>query len=59
MPVSRTAFDNGLTSGGNRSRNITLWSKYRFFRKLNYGDRQPRRAARSSQLATRSANPAK
>ncbi|MFN2497761.1 MAG: hypothetical protein ABR557_01585 [Pyrinomonadaceae bacterium] len=42
VPVSRTSFDNGTTSGsGSGFGNITLWSKYRFFRKVKtYGDRQ-------------------
>jgi hypothetical protein len=42
VPVSRTSFDNQLTSGsGAGLGNITLWSKYRFFRKVKtYGDRQ-------------------
>jgi hypothetical protein len=42
VPVSRTSFDNNLTSGsGAGLGNITLWSKYRFFRKVKtYGDRQ-------------------
>lgn len=42
MAVSRTAFDDNLTSGsGVGLGNITLWSKYRFFRKVKtYGDRQ-------------------
>jgi hypothetical protein len=42
MPVSRTAYDNGLTSGsGVGFGNVTGWAKYRFFRKVKtYGDRQ-------------------
>jgi hypothetical protein len=42
VPVSRTSFDDGATSGsGAGLGNITLWSKYRFFRKVKtYGDRQ-------------------
>jgi hypothetical protein len=42
LPVSRTSFDDSLTSGsGTGLGNITLWSKYRFFRKVKtYGDRQ-------------------
>jgi hypothetical protein len=42
VPVSRTSFDNKLTSGSAAGLgNITLWSKYRFFRKVKtYGDRQ-------------------
>ena len=42
VPVSRTSFDNNLSSGsGTGLGNITLWSKYRFFRKVKtYGDRQ-------------------
>jgi hypothetical protein len=42
VPVSRTSFDNGTNSGsGAGLGNITLWSKYRFFRKVKtYGDRQ-------------------
>jgi hypothetical protein len=42
VPVSRTAFDGGVTSGsGVGPGNITLWSKYRFFRTVKtYGDRQ-------------------
>jgi hypothetical protein len=42
VPVSRTAFDDGLHSGsGTGLGNITLWSKYRFFRTVKtYGDRQ-------------------
>ena len=41
-PVSRTSFDNNLTSGsGTGLGNVILWSKYRFFRKVKtYGDRQ-------------------
>lgn len=42
VPVSRTSFDNGLSSGsGAGLSNIVLWSKYRFFRTVKtYGDRQ-------------------
>ncbi|HBB88450.1 MAG TPA: hypothetical protein DC047_12625 [Blastocatellia bacterium] len=42
VPVSRTSFANGTTSGsGTGLGNITAWSKYRFFRKVKtYGDRQ-------------------
>jgi len=42
VPVSRTAFDDGLTSGsGVGMGNIMLWSKYRFYRTVKtYGDRQ-------------------
>lgn len=42
VPLSRTTFDNQLTSGASAGLgNITLWSKYRFFRKVKtYGDRQ-------------------
>lgn len=42
VPVSRTSFDDGRTSGsGAGLGNITLWSKYRFFRTVKtYGDRQ-------------------
>ena len=42
IPVSRTSFDDGVNSGaGAGLGNITLWSKYRFFRKVKtYGDRQ-------------------
>ena len=41
-PFSRTAYDNGVTSGsGFGLGNITAWAKYRFFRKVKtYGDRQ-------------------
>ena len=41
-PFSRTAYDNGTTSGsGSGFGNITAWAKYRFFRKVKtYGDRQ-------------------
>ena len=41
-PFSRTAFDNGITSGsGFGIGNITGWAKYRFFRTVEtYGDRQ-------------------
>lgn len=42
IPFSRTSYDNGSDSGaGAGLGNITLWSKYRFFRKVKtYGDRQ-------------------
>lgn len=42
VPVSRTSFDDSVTSGsGAGLGNIILWSKYRFFRKVKtYGDRQ-------------------
>jgi hypothetical protein len=42
VPFSRTAFDNGVTSGsGTGLGNIMLWSKYRFYRTVKtYGDRQ-------------------
>lgn len=42
IPVSRTSFDDGVSEGsGAGLGNITLWGKYRFFRKVKtYGDRQ-------------------
>jgi hypothetical protein len=42
VPFSRTAFDDGITSGsGMGLGNIMLWSKYRFYRTVKtYGDRQ-------------------
>jgi hypothetical protein len=42
VPFSRTAFDDGASSGsGAGLGNITLWGKYRFFRTVKtYGDRQ-------------------
>ncbi|MCA1566002.1 MAG: hypothetical protein LC803_10270 [Acidobacteria bacterium] len=42
VPVSRTAFDDGVNSGsGAGLGNITMWGKYRFFRTVKtYGDRQ-------------------
>ncbi len=42
VPISRTSFDDGVTSGsGVGLGNITLWTKYRFFREVKtYGDRQ-------------------
>jgi hypothetical protein len=42
VPVSRTTFDNGVNEGeGFGLGNITLWSKYRFYRTVKtYGDRQ-------------------
>ena len=41
-PFSRTAFDDGATSGsGFGVGNVTAWAKYRFFRTVEtYGDRQ-------------------
>ena len=41
-PLSRTAYDDGVSSGsGSGLGNITTWAKYRFFRKVKtYGDRQ-------------------
>ena len=42
VPISRTAFDDGVSSGsGAGLGNVTLWGKYRFFRSVKtYGDRQ-------------------
>jgi len=42
IPISRTAFDDGVTSGsGVGLGNISVWTKYRFFREVKtYGDRQ-------------------
>jgi hypothetical protein len=42
VPFTRTEFDDGINSGsGAGLGNITLWSKYRFFRTVKtYGDRQ-------------------
>jgi len=42
VPISRTSFDDGVTSGsGVGLGNITVWTKYRFFREVKtYGDRQ-------------------
>ena len=42
VPISRTAFHDASTSGSAVGLgNITVWSKYRFFRKVKtYGDRQ-------------------
>jgi hypothetical protein len=42
VPVSRTAFEDGVKSGsGTGLGNIVLWSKYRFYRTVKtYGDRQ-------------------
>jgi hypothetical protein len=42
VPFSRTAFDDGITSGsGVGIGNVTAWAKYRFFRKVKtYGDTQ-------------------
>jgi hypothetical protein len=42
VPVSRTSFDDNVTSGSCIGLgNITLWGKYRFFRTVKtYGDRQ-------------------
>lgn len=42
LPISHTSFDNEVSSGsGAGLGNVTLWVKYRFFRKVKtYGDRQ-------------------
>jgi outer membrane putative beta-barrel porin/alpha-amylase len=42
VPISRTSFHDGVTSGsGTGLGNITVWTKYRFFRRVKtYGDRQ-------------------
>ena len=42
IPISRTSFDDGVTSGsGVGLGNISVWTKYRFFREVKtYGDRQ-------------------
>jgi hypothetical protein len=42
VPFTRTAFNNSVSSGANEGLgNITLWTKYRFFRRLEtYGDKQ-------------------
>jgi len=42
VPIAHTSFDNGLQAGsGVGLGNITLWTKYRFFRSVKtYGDRQ-------------------
>jgi hypothetical protein len=42
VPISRTSFRDGVTSGsGVGLANITVWSKYRFFREVEtYGDKQ-------------------
>jgi len=42
IPVARTSFHDGVTSGsGVGLANITVWTKYRFFRQVKtYGDRQ-------------------
>jgi len=42
IPVSRTSYNDNISSGsGVGLGNITLWTKYRFFRKVKtYGDRQ-------------------
>ena len=42
VPISRTSFHDASTSGSEVGLgNITMWSKYRFFRKVKtYGDRQ-------------------
>jgi hypothetical protein len=42
VPISRTSFDNGISSGaGAGFGNITVWSKHRFFRRVKtYGDKQ-------------------
>jgi hypothetical protein len=41
-PLSRTSYDDGITSGsGVGIGNVTAWAKYRFFRTVKtYGDRQ-------------------
>src|SRR6185369_11166129 len=42
VPISRTSFRDGVTSGSDVGlANITVWSKYRFFRVVEtYGDKQ-------------------
>ena len=42
VPISRTSFDDGVASGsGVGLGNISVWTKYRFFREVKtYGDRQ-------------------
>ena len=42
VPISRTSFDDGATSGSSVGLgNISVWTKYRFFREVKtYGDRQ-------------------
>ncbi len=42
VPFSRTSFADGITSGaGHGLGNVTLWGKYRFYRRVKtYGDRQ-------------------
>jgi len=42
VPISRTSFDDSVTSGsGVGLGNISVWTKYRFFREVKtYGDRQ-------------------
>ena len=42
VPISRTSFHDGVTSGSDVGLgNISLWTKYRFFREVKtYGDRQ-------------------
>ena len=42
IPYSHTSFDDGVHSGSSQGfGNLTLWGKYRFFRKLEtWGDRQ-------------------
>lgn len=42
VPISRTSFHDSVTSGSNVGLgNISLWTKYRFFREVKtYGDRQ-------------------
>ncbi len=42
VPISRTSFDDGATSGsGVGLGNVSVWTKYRFFREVKtYGDRQ-------------------
>ena len=42
VPIARTSFRDGVTSGSATGfGNVTLWTKYRFFRQVKtYGDRQ-------------------
>ena len=42
VPFSRTSFEDGLTDGSRTGLgNVSVWAKYRFFRKVKtYGDRQ-------------------
>ncbi len=42
VPISRTSFEDGVTSGSRVGLgNISVWTKYRFFREVKtYGDRQ-------------------